>query len=302
MFYVQFNAPRVVTYADPKAFDQQAKRWLSVREGENSYLLGIMNDLYSRGPQPGLQFFTVEEDKMISAAGVVMSDGTTIMSWATHEVLDALAEHLIKSNTTVKALHGPGHVAGYLGRMIAERTGQIAEVGRAERIYQLARNYYALPSQGHLEVATAADRPMVKEWVTDFVEEAEFELGTRSIDNIVDVLVGPRLLYLWKSPDPVSMAAWVAPTPHGASINFVYTPPEFRGQGYGKAVCAALAAQMLASGLRYCFILTDVDDPRTNALYQSIGARTLCEFTRCTITPRDSKPRSGINVVTSILL
>jgi GNAT superfamily N-acetyltransferase len=302
MFYVQFNAPRVVVYSDPRAFDQRAKRWLSVREGENSYLLGMMNELYSAGPQVGLQFFTVEEDKTILAAGVCMPDGIMCMSWATHEVLDVVADHLIKSNLTVKSLHGPGHVAGYLGRMFAERTGQTADVGRAERIYQLARNYYALPSQGHLEVATTADRPMVKEWVTDFVEEANFELGTRTLDQIVEALIAPRLLYLWKSPDPVSMAAWVAPTPHGASINFVYTPPEFRGQGYGKAVCAALASQMLASGLRYCFILTDVDDPRTNGLYQSIGARTLCEFTRCTISPKDSKPQSGLNFVNSIML
>jgi uncharacterized protein len=302
MFYVQFNAPRVVAYSDPRAFDQRAKKWLSLREGENSYFLGMMNDLYAGGPRSGLHFFTVEEEKTILAAGVVLPDGMMCMSWATHEVLDVVADHICKSNMVVKSLHGPGHVAGYLGRMIAERTGQTAEVGRAERIYQLARNYYALPSQGHLEVANAADRPMVKEWVADFVEEAKFELGWRSLEDIVEALLAPRLLYLWKSPDPVSMAAWVAPTPHGASINFVYTPPEFRGQGYGKAVSAALAAQMLASGLRYCFILTDVDDPRTNGLYQSIGARTLCEFTRCTITPPESKPRSGLNVVSSILL
>jgi predicted GNAT family acetyltransferase len=132
---------------------------------------------------------------------------------------------------------------------------------------------------------------MVKEWVAEFVEDANFELGRRSLDDVVDALVAPRLLYLWKSPDPVSMAAWVAPTQHGASINFVYTPPEFRGQGYGKAVSAALGAQMLASGLKFCFILTDIGDQRSNAVYQSIGARTLCEFLRCTIRPKVSAPK-----------
>ena len=137
-----------------------------------------------------------------------------------------------------------------------------AELGRAERVYQLARNYFALPGEGHLEVAVPADRPFVREWVESFIEEVSFEMENRTVDGVVEALIGPRLLYLWKSPQPVSMAAWVAPTPHGAAINFVYTPPEFRGQGYGKAVSDALGSQMLASGLRSCFILTNVHDER----------------------------------------
>jgi predicted GNAT family acetyltransferase len=181
--------------------------------------------------------------------------------------------------------------------MYAQRTGQSARLGRAERVYQLARNYYALPSQGHLEVATPVDRPLVREWVEGFVQEAAYEMEGHTLDGIVEALIGPRLVYLWKSPRPVAMAAWIPSSRWGANINFVYTPPEFRGQGYGKAVSAALGAQMLASGLRYCFILTDVDDTRTNALYQSIGARTLCEFTRCTILPFERPPASGLNIV-----
>jgi uncharacterized protein len=304
MYIVQFNAPRVVTYADPRAFDRRALRWLSIREGENSYLLGLLPDLVAGGAQLGLVFFTVEEDNVILTAGVRMSNGTVCMTWATHESIDVLVEHFCQANLRIQCIHAPGHVAGYCGHIYAQRTGQRAELGRAERVYQLARNYYALPSQGHLEVATPDDRPWVREWVAGFIEEASFEMEGRTLDGVVDVLIGPRLLYLWKSPEPVSMAAWVAPTPHGASINCVYTPPEFRGQGYGKAVSAALAAQMLASGLRYCFILTDVNDARTNGLYQSIGARTLCEFLRCSIVPKDNVPsaHAGLNVIGTIAL
>ncbi len=302
MFVVQFNAPRVVTYTDPRKFDLRAKRWLSIREGENNYFLGMLPDIIAGGPQPGLNFFTVEEDNTILAAGVGLPNQTLCMSWATHEVIELIVDHSIGAGWKFKHIHAPGHVAGFLGHTYAKRTGQNWELGRAERIYQLARNYYALPSQGHLEVAAPEDRPLVREWVEGFIAEAEFEMEGRTVDGVVDTLISQRLLYFWKSPRPVSMAAWVAPTPNGASINFVYTPPEFRGQGYGKAVSAALGAQMLASGLRYCFILTDVDDPRTNAIYQSIGARTLCEFMRCSIYPKDTPSQSPLNVVRSIVL
>ena len=83
------------------------------------------------------------------------------------------------------------------------------------------------------------------------------------------------------------MAAWGVSTPHGAVIHFVYTPPELRGQGYAKAVSAALGAQMLAGGLWYAFVLTEIGDVRANAVYHAIGARTLCELTRCSILPHD---------------
>lgn len=302
MYFVQFNAPRVVPFTDPRAFEKRANRWLSIREGENCYFLGMLPELITGGPKPGLQFFTVEEDNTILSAGVLLPNQTVCLSWATHEVLDVVQRHIQQSGFAVKHIHGPGHVAGYLGRIHAQATGQRSELGRAERVYQLARNYYALPSQGHLQVANPADRPLLMQWVADFVEEVAFELEGRTIEGVVDTLINQRLLYLWKSPKPVSMAAWVAPTPHGASINFVYTPPEFRGQGYGKAVSAALGAQMLASGLRYAFILTDVNDNRTNSLYQSIGARTLCEFMRCTIHPHVAQTTSRLNAVTSAAL
>ena len=80
----------------------------------------------------------------------------------------------------------------------------------------------------------------------------------------------------------------------------MYTPPEFRGQGYGKAVTAALGAQMLASGLRYCFILTDIDDVRSNAIYQKIGGRTVAEFMRATIQPRHQMVRPSARQTGSI--
>jgi uncharacterized protein len=297
MYFVRFNAPKVITYSDPKAFEKRALRWLSMREGENNYFLTMLPGMVKEGPRAGLIMFTVEEDQSVVAAGVLLPNQSLCMTWATHEALDALADTAVRWQ--IRHIHGPGHVAGYLGRIYAQRTGQRAELGRGERVYQLARNYYALPSQGHLEVATPADRGLVREWVEGFVEEAAFEMDGRTVDQVVDALIGPRVLYFWKSPEPVSMAAWVAPTANGASINFVYTPPEFRGQGYGKAVSAALGSQMLASGLRYCFILTDINDPRTNAMYQSIGARTLCEFMRCSILPREAvgPAPAGLNAV-----
>jgi uncharacterized protein len=292
---VQFNAPRITTYADLKAFDQRAKRWLCMREGENCYLLALLLKL-GGGPVPGLNCFTIEEGGTIQMAGLVLPDHTLCATWATQEMMEGLVDHIGNVGWQIARIHAPGHVALFLAQTYARRTGQRATMERAERVYQLARNFYALPSAGHLEVATAADRPLVRDWMAGFIREAGYELEA-TLDALVETVIGAQCLYLWKSPAPVSMAGWSVSTPHGATINFVYTPPELRGQGYGKAVSAALGAQMLASGLRYCFILTDVKDARTHALYQAIGARTLCELTRWAILPADSRLSCRPNIV-----
>lgn len=85
------------------------------------------------------------------------------------------------------------------------------------------------------------------------------------------------------------MAAAVMPTAHGISINFVYVPQEARGHGHGKAVTAALGQYLLEQGRRYCFILADVADRRSNQVYQSIGGRTLGELFQWKILPKSQE-------------
>jgi hypothetical protein len=112
-------------------------------------------------------------------------------------------------------------------------------------------------------------------------------------EPILRDMIRLKMCYYWKDSEPRAMAAWTSPTAHGGSINFVYTPPEFRKRGYAKAIVSGLANRMLQNGAWYCFILTDVDDYRTNKLYQDVGARTLCELLRCTVGPIVPKTTEG---------
>lgn len=286
MYVVQFSTAKVIVHADPRAYEQRVKNWLTIREAENSYFLGHMGEIAALPQGHNMQLFTIEESGLVQAAGILFPNGTLCVTWATSDHVEALVNYAITSRWRILSVFAPGHVAWWIAQTYADRTGQRAEAKRGERVYQLVRPTYELPPQGHLEVATPADKRFLLEWVEGFVKEAGFESDNQTPESLLELLIAPRLLYLWKSPEPVAMAAWVAPTPNGASINFVYTPPEFRGQGYGKVVTAALGSQMLASGLRYCFILADVEDIRSNTIYQQIGARTVAEHMRANILPR----------------
>jgi len=292
MYVVQFSTMKLVEYSDPRAFDQRVGRWLVLREAENHFIIGMIPEIiagWTGASNARPRLFAIEDNGTINAAAMRLGNGNLLITWATPEALDVLINGLAELNCVVTSVFGPGHVSGLCARKIAERTGRAFEVGRAERIFQLARLTYSPPDSGRLEVATVADQGFLLPWVEGFIKEAEYE--TKRAAEVMQALIASRRMYLWKNPMPVSMAAWVCPTPHGGCINFVYTPEEYRGKGHGTAVVAGLARHLFANGTRFCFILTDPADHRTNHIYQKVGARTLCELLRCTLAPAQTPSR-----------
>jgi predicted GNAT family acetyltransferase len=57
----------------------------------------------------------------------------------------------------------------------------------------------------------------------------------------------------------------------------VYTPPQHRGRGYASALTAAASQDQLDRGHRYCFLFTDLSNPTSNKIYQSIGYEPVCD-------------------------
>lgn len=82
---------------------------------------------------------------------------------------------------------------------------------------------------------------------------------------------------MWDDGQPVSLAGYSGPTPHGIRVGPVYTPPAQRGKGYASACVAALSRLLLDGGRAYCFLFTDMGNPTSNPIYQAIGYRPVCD-------------------------
>jgi ribosomal protein S18 acetylase RimI-like enzyme len=65
-------------------------------------------------------------------------------------------------------------------------------------------------------------------------------------------------------PDPVSRAGTFEP---------VATHPELHRRGYGRALLLDGLRRFAAAGMTYAIVGVDVDDPRAEALYRSVGFR-----------------------------
>lgn len=289
MYVIRFGKLRVIEFADPLEFELHTQRWLAIREAENAYLYMMLADIKhaaaggARGAGAA-RLFTIEDNGAIVAAGALPAADTLCMTWATEAMIDVLADHAVQKGWNLRTIYSPEPVSRLMARALAARCGLALEIGRGERVYQLAQVGYRLP-EGRLEAATPADLQLLRGWTNHYAAEVAMERTAPEIESALDAIVATNALFLWRRPEVVAMAAWIAPTPQGGCVSWVYVPPERRGKGYGKAVSGALCAHMLASGLKYCFIHTDTHDARSNHIYQAIGATTVCELLRCSLRP-----------------
>jgi uncharacterized protein len=160
------------------------------------------------------------------------------------------------------------------------RRGVGSRVRTQQRIYRLSRPPVAVEVPGSPRTATADDRRLLVAWLEAFAAEA---LPADSPGRASEALVAARLdegaggFVLWEDDEVVSLAGWGGMTPNGVRIGPVYTPPAHRRRGYGSAVTAALSAEQLASGRRFCFLYTDLANPTSNRIYTYIGYEPVCD-------------------------
>ena len=81
------------------------------------------------------------------------------------------------------------------------------------------------------------------------------------------------------------MVAYGGITPNGIRINTVYTPPEYRQNGYATACVAAISQKLLDRGYKYCFLYTDLSNPTSNSIYRKIGYKLMCDITNYSFLP-----------------
>lgn len=75
------------------------------------------------------------------------------------------------------------------------------------------------------------------------------------------------------------MAAWAGKTPNGVRINFVYTPPELRRNGYATACVSALTRQQLQEGRTFCWLYTDASTSTDRNIFTRVGYTPVTDVT-----------------------
>jgi predicted GNAT family acetyltransferase len=278
---------------DATAFLAEAEPLLLADEARHNLILGLAGtirdapDLY-----PTRAFWVVRDDGRTVAAALRTPPFNLVLAQPeTPEALAVLADAL--TSEELPGVTGAVPESQSFAELWSERAGASFRPTMRQGIYALERVEPLPPVPGTFRVATTADHELVLRWMVAFGEEVLHEggPGRAEAERMVEHRLSPASpggMALWEDEgETVSIAGWGGRTPNGIRVGPVYTPPELRGHGYATAVTAELSQQLLDGrlfdgGRRFCFLYTDLANPTSNAIYERIGYRRVCESAEIT--------------------
>jgi ribosomal protein S18 acetylase RimI-like enzyme len=264
-----------------EAFLAAASPLLSADEARHNLPFGICDTLTTApGRYPVAHLWTVEDGNEVVAAALMTPPWNLFVGRPrSPEALDFLAEKLAGGGSELPGVTGGVPEADDFAEAWERLTGVRRRVRGRHGIYAVHDVQVPGGTPGAMRRATEADRDLLVEWMEAFIAEALPEAPNEDAEAAVQHrLEGPSGgLALWIDEEPVSVAGFGGQTPNGIRIGPVYTPPELRGRGYASAVTAELSAELLADGRSYCFLYTDLANPTSNRIYQTIGYEFVCD-------------------------
>ena len=145
------------------------------------------------------------------------------------------------------------------------------------RVYELINVIEPQKPKGTFRKAEEKDIPILTEWIKQFYLDVYGDDTTQKKDDAT-LLVQNNDLYVWDNNGIVSMADRRRQTKNGYVVGLVFTPIQYRNNGYATATVASLSQSILQSGKSFCSLFTDLANPTSNNIYQKIGFKPVCDF------------------------
>ena len=264
---------RLRRHADGAALLDSAARWLADTEIENNQIIGIADRLRDAAPDEPTPYLATVEDAAGETIGAVLRTPpfVAVVTSLPEAAWELVVEDLWRADPGLPGVFGPAEAVDRFAALWTARTGTRV-VPDAELQEYVLEEVSPCAAPGGMRAPTADEHALALEWTARFAEDLELTEG-EGLAALMRRALAADGLRLWDDDGPVSMAAAAGETPSGARIALVYTPPDLRCRGYAAACVAALCAERLAAGKRYCFLNADAANPASNAAYRNVGFR-----------------------------
>jgi len=269
-------------FEDLIEFCDRAEPYLQQDEANHNLLLRLCKSFRGENPRLKPGYLAIVE---IGEAPVAVAIHTPPYPLVISLVQDVsaivlLAEDLKQTQPDLAAVNAPQAEADLFAEVWQQLTQQTHHLHMALRVHQLTRVNSVPQVGGQLRLATQSDLDLLIDWYIAFEQEALGEEAHRTdAESWATQKISSQTMYFWQAGDrPVSAASGYPASDRVATINFVYTPPQFRKQGFATACVAALSQHLLDQGYATCTLFTDLDNSTSNRIYRAIGYQPICDW------------------------
>lgn len=282
------------TTDDARRFLDSAGPFLLADAASNTVLLTAAETVAAGGPaaygdEPPLFGWWASASGAVSGAFVHTPPYPAQLSALPGGAIGPLAELLRACERRLAGVGAAGRLAAAFADAWCARRDEIAELDMALRLYSLvALRPPRCAPPGHADVATIADRALVRDWIEVFALETGARMaGSRTLDQ----RLAAGSLTIWRDGrgTPVALAGWSREVAGTRRIGPVYTVAQHRRHGYGAAVTAIACRRALDGGTRQLLLYADAANPTSNTLYRRLGFQLVEDRIALRFTPRPSR-------------
>jgi RimJ/RimL family protein N-acetyltransferase len=293
----------IKNFSDPKIYQSTVIEYLLSNEAENNLPLGILANIISGEYLDKKPYLALVDDGGNPCLVALCTPPFPVLfSYRevppSREILTIVLEDLgEKLSDDFRGITGNKSLVTEMVGIWQDLTGVLAKLKMAMRIYKLEQVIPVTGVSGKMRPMTRSDEELVLEWYANFHrdglgEEPDPAQVERQVIRYRDADPLQRGLMIWEvEGEPVSMAGYTGPTPHGIRVGAVYTPSHQRGKGYASACTAGLSQHLLDLGFKFCFLFTDLLNPTSNHIYQQIGYAAVCDMDRYDFAGSGSKDK-----------
>ncbi|WP_138420239.1 GNAT family N-acetyltransferase [Aquibacillus sediminis] len=265
--YLCTSVERFATHVEPL---------LLKKEACNNLPLGIINQLMTTGDAEQHAYLgVVEQDREVLYAFLQTGKHNIILpdiDGVDSKAVELIASFIYKEGIEFPGVIGPQHVVQPFVHKWKQLTNCKEKIHMRQCIYQLKKVKDRPLANGQLEKAATKDQPLITQWLKQFALEINEPHLYEEANTMAKKFISQRSIYLWKVDGvAVSMVNQSRKTKNGTTINAVYTPDQYKRQGYATAAVATISKQLLEQGFHFCSLYTDLDNPTSNHIYKNIG-------------------------------
>jgi predicted GNAT family acetyltransferase len=184
-----------------------------------------------------------------------------------------LAPSLAATSRPLPGVSGEVQSVSAFAEKWTELTGQRSSPDVAMRMYRLAELTVPEGVEGHDRRAVEDDVELVVGWLEAFHDEAQPNAPKQDLKALAEQRIRAGQFRLWEDKEAVALAGFSPPVAGVSRVGPVYTPPAWRKRGFGAAVTAQATLAAIDAGADHVVLYTDLANPTSNAIYQTIGYR-----------------------------